>query len=135
MLANPGNVGKDGKPRKTAKELAQEKQQAEKNALKIKLQNYQDIWEYKKVRWGPFWYTKKVQKPTVANTLKDERAGGMALDPDADEIEDLILDEGDQPKDRPASAKSDYEQDNDDPFKQQAEKKDEAAPSAKIDEI
>ena len=44
------------------------------------------MWEYKKVRWGPFSWKKKVPKPTVQGSLADDRAAQMALDPDADVI-------------------------------------------------
>eukprot|EP00961_Rhodomonas_salina_P194060 2619957-Rhodomonas_salina.2 len=44
----------------------------------------EQIWEYKKVKVGPFTYTKKVPKASVESQLKEERGAMMAeLDPEA----------------------------------------------------
>lgn len=70
---------------------AEHKRQLEKNELKFKLQSYTEVYEYKKVRIGPFSYMKKVPKSTLASELKDERAALIGeLDPDADPIPDEI---------------------------------------------
>ena len=75
-----------------------------RNELKLKLQNYNDIYEYKRVRWGPFWWTKKVLKKNVQDTLTAERCAEMsALDPSADQPEpdpaDIPIPEEDKDQD------------------------------------
>ncbi len=54
------------------------------------LQDYQDVWEYKKVKIGPFWFTRKVLKEKAEHRLADQRANEMseAL-PELDEVNSL----------------------------------------------
>ena len=61
-------------------------QQKEKNELKLKLQAYGNVWEYKTYKWGPFTWKRKVPKQGVEEKLKDERMHAMELDPDAEPV-------------------------------------------------
>jgi len=60
--------------------------QREKNDLKLKLQAYGDVWEWKTVKWGPFTWKKRVPKQGTEDILRDERMHMMELDPNADPI-------------------------------------------------
>lgn len=53
----------------------------------MELQGYQDVWEYKKVKIGPFWFTRKVLKEKTENRLAEERAQEISeLQPEVDEV-------------------------------------------------
>lgn len=60
----------------------------------MELQEYQDVWEYKQIKIGPFWFTKKVLKEKPEHRLAEQRANEMSeLLPQLDEVvkPDLLL--------------------------------------------
>jgi len=59
-----------------------------RNQLKMELQDYQDVWEYKRVKIGPIWFTRKVLKEKTENRLAEERAKEISeLQPELDEVQ------------------------------------------------
>ncbi len=58
-----------------------------RNQLKMELQEYQDVWEYKQVKIGPLWFTRKVLKKQAEHHLAEQRANEMSeLLPELDEV-------------------------------------------------